>query len=414
MDERERRPETEGIVIPPRPPLPPRPPEPPTSEPAPPEPRAAATGDDATIALERIEPPTPEPPAAATGDDATIPLERIELPAPEPTAAQPQPTAAQPQPTAAQPEPTTPAGHDTSAEHAPAAEPAAEPEATTLPLPIVGAPEAPAYEAAPPQTSPEQPKPHKARRRGRAVIWTLAVVVVLAVAGVVGWFAAEAWAEKTVTSTVQDQTAKALGLASSGDVQVTLVDPVLPQVIAGSLTTLDITAPNTPIGGATGTVTLHATGVPTRGDGVPTSATASVSLTPAALQSLAGSQSDIVPGSLHVVGSDVAVTLNPAQFLSRVSFTLTLTPSVANGQLVLTPSGFQVAGFDVSAETIRKRFGSLAAGILAPRSICVASYFPKGMTLTGIQVSPEAVVTDFAVDPHIATDPALQAKGTCG
>jgi hypothetical protein len=379
MDERERRPETEGIVIPPRPPLPPRPPEPV------PEPPASE--------------PVPEPPAEALHDDATIPFERIELPAPEPTAAQP--------------EPTTPTGHEIPAESAPPAEPAAEPEATTLPLPIVGAPAA-SEAAAPPQTSPEQPKPPKRPRRGRALIWTLAVVVVLAVAGVVGWFAAEAWAEKTVTATVQEQTAKALGLANSGDVQVTLADPVLPQVIAGSLTTLDVTAPNTPIGGATGTVTLHATGVPTRGDAVPTSATASVSLTPAALQSLAGSQADIVPGSLHVVGSDVAVTLNPAQFLSRVSFTLTLTPSVANGQLVLTPSGFQVAGFDVSAETIRRRFGSLAAGILAPRSMCVASYFPKGMTLTGIQVSPAAVATDFAVDPHIATDPALQAKGTCG
>ena len=99
--------------------------------------------------------------------------------------------------------------------------------------------------------------------------------------------------------------------------------------------------------------------------------------------------------------------------LSHVAFTLTFAPSVSQGQLVLTPSGFEVAGFNVSAETIRRRFGSLAAGILAPRTMCVASYFPKGLTLTGIQISQTAIVTDFAVDPRIATDPSLQAKGTC-
>jgi hypothetical protein len=360
MDEREHRPDPEGIEVPPRPPLPPR---------------ASA----------------PAPEDGGASENETVPIERPAQDAAPAAGAAPEPAVT-----------------ELIAHREPA--PAPEPEATTLPLPIVGAPaEAPA--AASP--APRADKPKK-KRRGRAVAWTLAaVVLVLAVVGVVGWFAGEAWAEKTVTATVQQQAAKALGLSTGKDVQVGLTDPVLPQVLAGSLKTLDVTVPNAPIGGSTGTVKLHATGVPTRGSGTPTSADASITLSPAALQSLAGAQKDIVPGSVKVAGSNIAVTLNPAQFLSHVAFTLTFAPSVSHGQLVLTPSSFDVAGFDVSAETIRKRFGSLAAGILAPRTVCVASSFPKGLTLTGIKVSETAVVTDFAVDPRIATDPTLQAKGTC-
>ena len=395
MDERERRPESEGIVIPPRPPLPPG------ESAAPAEDERASENE--TVPIERVAPD------AAPADES----------APEPAVTEPAVTEpavtelithrgeAAPEPAAPEPAVTELISHRGQ----PAPEPVPEPEATTLPLPIVGAPaDAP---AAVPQTSAAD-MPKKKRRRGRAIGWSVAIVVlILAVVGVVGWFAGEAWAEKTVTATVQQQTAKALGLASGKDVEVGLTDPVLPQVLAGSLKTLDVTVPDAPIGGSTGTVKLHATGVPTRGSGTPTSADASITLSPAALQSLAGGQKDIVPGSVKVVGSNIAVTLNPAQFLSHVAFTLTFAPSVSQGQLILTPANFEVAGFDVSAETIRKRFGSLAAGILAPRTMCVASYFPKGMTLTGIQVSETAVVTDFAVDPRIATDPSLQAKGTC-
>lgn len=298
--------------------------------------------------------------------------------------------------------------------------PVAEPEATTLPLPIVtpeqAYPQAPYPQPYPPtaQGAPPPPAAPKRRRRGRAAIWTVGVIVVLAVLAVAGWFAGEAWAKSTVVAAVQQKTIAALGLPATQEVDVTLAQPVLPQLVSGSLSTLTVKVPDAPIAGGTGTLTVHATGVPVRGGGAPATMDAAVSLSPAVLQKLAGAQSDIVPGSLHIVGSDVAVSLNPAQFLSGVSFTLTLHPSAASGQLVLTPTTFEVAGYQMQAETVRERFGSLAPGILGPRAFCVASSFPKGMTLTAITVSPTAVVTAFRVDPSIVSDAALQAKGTCG
>jgi hypothetical protein len=36
------------------------------------------------------------------------------------------------------------------------------------------------------------------------------------------------------------------------------------------------------------------------------------------------------------------------------------------------------------------------------------------MTMTSIEVSKDAVVTSFDVDPRIMSDPSLQKPGTCG
>ncbi len=384
MEEREERPPADGIVIPPRPPLPERPSAP----------------DDATVQLPHVLTD-----AAPQPDDATVQLPHV------PTDAAPASHADIPTEAITPPEAHVipdPTGPETTVLEP--LSPPVEPEATTLPLPVVGAPDPQPVVAA-----PAEPKKPKRKHRGRAAaIWIVASIVVLGVVAVVGWFAGEAWAQKAVTAEVQRQTAKALGISDSSSVQVSLQDPVLPQVIGGSLSTVDVTAPGAPIGGATGTVKLHATHVATRGGGQPSSATASVSMTPEAITTLAGSLGDTVPGSLQVVGSNLAVTLNPAQFLSRVTVVVTFTPSVANGQLVLTPSAFQVGTFDMSLDTVRQRFGALAGGMLAPRTVCVASAFPKGMTLTGIQLSPSNVTADFSVDPAIMTDPTLQAKGTCG
>ncbi|WP_354002987.1 LmeA family phospholipid-binding protein [Microbacterium elymi] len=184
-------------------------------------------------------------------------------------------------------------------------------------------------------------------------------------------------------------------------------------MITGALDELTVTVPDAPLGKTTGTVTVHATGVPVSGDAPARSVDASVKLAPDAIAKLAGDLGRTVPGSLKVDGGNVVVELDPSQFLSGVSFGLTLKPSAKDGQLVLTPVAFDVGGASMSADTIRARFGSLADGILAPRRVCVASAFPSGLTLSKIAVDSAAVTADFAVDPRILSDPALQKPGKC-
>jgi len=310
----------------------------------------------------------------------------------------------------------------------PDASPQAEPEATTLPLPVIpatapiGPVTAPWAAAAggqaaagPAAADAARPVPRRRRHRGvRALVVSLAVIVVLAVAAVAGWSFGNAWAKDLVVGRVTDQTRDVLGLDDTARVDVRVDEPVLPQLISGSLSRLAVAVPDAPIGGATGDVTLEATGVPTSGTGAASSASAQVRMAPDSIARLAGDLGRTVPGSLHIVGKNVAVELDPSQFLSGVSFTLTLRPSAADGELLLRPIAFEVAGVQVSADVIRARFGTLAPGILADRKVCVADRFPKGMTMSGLDVDPGALVADFTVDPRILTDSSLQKPGSCG
>ncbi|MEQ6896800.1 DUF2993 domain-containing protein [Microbacterium sp. KR10-403] len=311
-----------------------------------------------------------------------------------------------------------------------AAEPAPEPEATTLPLPVVGEaqptspqtaayaqpahPQTAAYPQAAASTPPQPAKPKKKRRGVVAAVTTLIIVAVLAVAGVIGWFAGNAWLKDKVVAEVTAQTRTALDLGPDAEVDVDVDEPMIPQVIAGRLSALTVTVPEAPLGGATGSLTVHATDVPTSGDGEVGSADATVSLAPDALVKLIGNFDDTVAGSLKVDGGNLVVSLNPAQFLSGISFALTFTPSAKDGALVLTPEKFTVGGLNMDADTIRARFGSLADGILADRTVCVADRFPKGLTLSKIAVGASTVDASFTVDPHMLSDAALQKPGTCG
>jgi len=341
------------------------------------------------------------------------------------------------------PKPPLPPQHP--AAQAPGAEPAPEPEATTLPLPVVGAPQpgypqtaayaqpgyaqtaafaqpgypqTAAYPQAAASTPPAKPekrkKPKKKHRGAVAVITTLIVVAVLAVAGVIGWFAGNAWLKDKVVAEVTEQTRTALDLEPGAEVDVDVDEPMIPQVIAGRLSALTVTVPEAPLGDTTGNLTVHATDVPTSGGGTVGSADATVSLAPDALVKLIGNFDDTVAGSLKVDGGNLVVSLNPAQFLSGISFALTFTPSAKDGALVLTPEKFTVGGLNMDADTIRARFGSLADGILADRTVCVADRFPKGLTLSKIAVGANTVDASFTVDPRMLSDASLQKPGTCG
>lgn len=362
------------IHVPPRPPLPAR------SAQRPPEP-----------VTERLPPPVTEPARAPMAEPSYAPVtEPLRTVVHEPDAI----TLPLPQITPGQAHPTAPS-------------PAPAPTSAV-------APSASAVTAVAPSRRRARPPRPKRRRRGLRITLGVGIpVVVVVVLAAVGWFAGNTWARTTVVDRVAQQTRQALKLPATHPVDVTVSDPVLPQLIGGTLRTLAVHVDGAPMAGGSADLTLTAAGVPVRGDGTARTAAAQVSFPLSDVGGLAGDLGRTVPGSVHVANGNVVVSLDPSQFLSGVSFALTLHPSVADGTLVLTPTGFDVGNMSMSAEIIRERFGSLAAGILAPRRVCVASAFPRGLTLTALTLGSDRATAGFRVDPRILTDPALQGPGTC-
>jgi hypothetical protein len=59
--------------------------------------------------------------------------------------------------------------------------------------------------------------------------------------------------------------------------------------------------------------------------------------------------------------------------------------------LVLTPTSVDVNGTRSSAGELRARFGAVADTVLQPRTVCVARWLPRDLTLIGADVTPGAL-----------------------
>ena len=257
--------------------------------------------------------------------------------------------------------------------------------------------------------------------------WIVAVLVVVALAAA-AWFAGEAIARGIVERTIRDQIAQRLALPAGQQVDVDIPGAVLPQLIAGRFDEITISGADVPLsqaagqtggaaqaGGAelTGDVVVRASGVPVRGEGEMTDATASVTLDQAQLQQLLSSVDEFPASTVALDEPDVEVTAQLRVLAVTVPVGVGLSPSAADGELVLTPRTLQVAGAEVSADALLDQFGAVASTVIRDWDVCVASYLPSGMTLTGVRVAGQTLVADFSIDGGILRDEALQQKGTC-
>jgi hypothetical protein len=251
------------------------------------------------------------------------------------------------------------------------------------------------------------------RRRVWPWIVGFAIVAVLAV---IAWFAAEAIARQVVSGIVRDQVRTQLSLPADQQIDVGIAGTVVPQLIAGTLTELTVSSDDVTIGGEAGQVTgdmsVVAHGVPVRGGDIE-SADATLILDEQQLRDLMSNVADFPAESLGLAAPNVTMSVDLTLFGATIPVGAALTPSAAEGDLVLTPASLQIGGAEVSAAEVDDRFGRLAEGVLRDWDVCIAQYLPAGVTLTGVEVTGEEVVADFAVDGAIATDPALQENGTC-
>jgi hypothetical protein len=248
-------------------------------------------------------------------------------------------------------------------------------------------------------------------RRRRVWPWIVALAIVVGLA-IVAWFAGEAIAHNLVVKTIRDQVISQLALPADQDVQVEIASPVIPQLIAGSLSEVSISSEDFPLGEFTGDVAVTATDVSIRG-GDMGAATGSVTLDEQQLRALMSTVDGFPADTLGLAAPNVTMSTELSLFGVSFPVGVALTPSAVAGDLVLTPDELQLAGASITADDLRDRFGGLSDLVLRDWTVCVAQYIPAGVTLTDVAVDGQTLVADFDVDGAIVSDPALRENGTC-
>jgi len=250
-----------------------------------------------------------------------------------------------------------------------------------------------------------------APRRGRRIaLVAVILIVLLAVAAVVG----DVLARRAVADTAASSIREALSLPADHPVEVDVAGwAVLPQLIGGSLDRLDIRSDDVAFGDLNGDVDATLEGVPASGSGPIDAGRATVALDPDSVSTLVAARSQVpIDG----------VTLDPP--LVRVNTSvdvlgLTLAAGVgielgaADGAIELTPSEVTAGGTTISAADVEDRFGSVAEGLLAARSVCIADAVPQGLALTDVVVTADSLDASFDLAPTFLSDPAQQETGVC-
>ncbi|MGV9195089.1 LmeA family phospholipid-binding protein [Microbacterium sp. MC2] len=258
--------------------------------------------------------------------------------------------------------------------------------------------------------TPDRPAP--AQRRRARWPWIVAGVAVVVLA-IVAWVAGEQIARNVVESTIRERVVTELSLPADQPIGVDIPGQILPQLIGGTLDEITVTGDDVTFGELSGDVTVHATGVPVRGDAPLTAATATVTLDEAQLTALLGTIEGFPADTVAIDAPAVEVSMELQLFALTVPVGVTLVPGAAGGDIVLTPSTLRVAGAEITADALVRQFGAIAGTVVRDWQVCVADQLPAGVELSAVDVTRTTVVAEFAIDGDIVTDEALRRPGSC-
>lgn len=256
-------------------------------------------------------------------------------------------------------------------------------------------------------TAPETARP---RRRGRVVVLALIVVVLLGVAAVVG----DALARRAVADQAAASIRDALSLPEDHPVAVDVSGwAVLPQIAAGRLDRLDVRSDDVAFGNLTGDLETVLEGVPTSGDGPLDSGAATIALDAASVSDLVAARSEVPIDGVTLDAPLVRVNTSVEVLGLTLSAGVGIELAAADGAIELTPSEVTVAGATLTVADVESRFGALADGLLAPRTVCIADSVPRGLMLTDAAVTADSLDASFDLSPAFLSDPVQRQTGVC-
>lgn len=245
----------------------------------------------------------------------------------------------------------------------------------------------------------------------RAVVRILGVVVALAVlAG-----AAEVALRLIIPNVIANAVREQVGLSDDHPVDVDLGGSALLHAVTGKVGDVTIGVDEMPLpGGIVVNAKLHADSAPFDPASGDLRGTASLTATgdqlPAVVSAITRGVADtgeVRDGEL-VVGRDI----NLLGFTVPVSLGLQLDAS--GGDVQVTPTQVSASGIDLSSEQIEQAAAPVLGDLLETHSVCIADQLPRGISLTGIDLSSTGSATLRAdLSEGILSDPGEQEPGVC-
>ncbi|WP_434969999.1 LmeA family phospholipid-binding protein [Microbacterium sp. bgisy207] len=254
---------------------------------------------------------------------------------------------------------------------------------------------------------PEEPK--KRRRVWPWLVAAAAVVIVVVVAVVI----VETVVRSNIESGIASQVRTGLELPADQPVDVSIEGPLTLQLLTGSLDDLRLSSDDVPLGPTTADVEVTLRGVSTTAPYTVGVGAATVTLDQSQVAALTDSVAQIDILELALEDPAIVVGTELSLFGFGIPVSLSLVPSAQAGELVLRPESLQVSGLAVTADGVRRQFGTIADPILQDWQICVAQYLPAGATLTAASVTDDHLVATFDIDGRMLDDATLQQNGTC-
>ncbi|GGF01802.1 LmeA family phospholipid-binding protein [Mycetocola zhadangensis] len=249
------------------------------------------------------------------------------------------------------------------------------------------------------------------RKRKRVRGWIIAVVILLVGAALVigGLFLAENVTKGIATDAIAVAVEASLPATVDADVDVDIAgDWVLFQIFTGKLEQVTLSSDDAMVDGSPAVFELIATQVPLDLKQPVGNIDATVSLGPGSINEL-----------LTLPGNDPEVALGDdivsyADSASVLGFTIGYSVNAT-----LTPAGTDVLAAPVAAN-VTSDVGSLdVSGVIErilgaePVPICVADRLPLGVTISGIDVTPEAATLSLAASDFTLNGESLRNRGTC-
>ncbi|WP_104083954.1 DUF2993 domain-containing protein [Cryobacterium sp. Y11] len=250
-----------------------------------------------------------------------------------------------------------------------------------------------------------------ARKKRRGLV-PLIILGSLAVLLVVAFFLVDSGLRSFAEDRAEAEISQRMPSSVTGDVTVTVGGTsVIAQFIAGNFEQVELTAPKLTVDGVPASVHVIARDVSTNTAKAIGSLSATLDVDQAALNQLVVASGNAPADVVMTLGDEtVTYTGTVKLFEFNVGYSATATASAAGDTLNFTPT----------EATVTSGVGDIDATPLvnlilqqAPIGVCVASYLPAGVELSGVDISPERARVTLESSTLMLTVQSLTTLGSC-